>query len=290
MLSRQLSRKHRSYLNAYLMLLPSIVLFVLVRLIPLVSTFVISFFKWSVIERPVFNGLENFVKLMNDKVFWVALINTIEYAVYVVPISIVLGLLLALLLNKKIRGMSFFRIVYFFPYVTSLVFVGLIWKYLFDERGPINTIMQLVGIPSVSWLNSPDIVLFSIAIVGIWTVIPFNMIVLLASIQSIPNEYKESAIIDGANSWQVVWKILVPLLNPTIFFISFVGITRTFQVFDLTYVMTQGGPINSSLTLVHYMYNYGFKYLEMGYASAVSVVLFVLIFISTLLQKKVFKQ
>lgn len=290
MLSRQLSRKHRSYLNAYLMLLPSIVLFILVRLIPLVSTFVISFFKWSVIERPVFNGLENFVKLMNDKVFWVALINTIEYAVYVVPISIVLGLLLALLLNKKIRGMSFFRIVYFFPYVTSLVFVGLIWKYLFDERGPINTIMQLFGIPSVSWLNSPDIVLFSIAIVGIWTVIPFNMIVLLASIQSIPNEYKESAIIDGANSWQVVWKILVPLLNPTIFFISFVGVTRTFQVFDLTYVMTQGGPVNSSLTLVHYMYNYGFKYLEMGYASAVSVVLFVLIFISTLLQKKVFKQ
>jgi ABC-type sugar transport system permease subunit len=272
------------------MLLPSIVLFVLVRLIPLVSTFVISFFRWSVIERPIFNGFENFTKLMNDKVFWVALINTIEYAVYVVPISIVLGLLLALLLNKKIRGMSFFRIVYFFPYVTSLVFVGLIWKYLFDERGLINTIMQLFGIPSVSWLNSPDIVLFSIAIVGIWTVIPFNMIVLLASIQSIPNEYKESAIIDGANSWQVVWKILVPLLNPTIFFISFVGITRTFQVFDLTYVMTQGGPINSSLTLVHYMYNYGFKYLEMGYASAVSVVLFILIFISTLLQKKVFKQ
>jgi len=290
MLSRKLSRKHRSYLNAYLMLLPSIVLFVLVRLIPLVSTFVISFFRWSVIERPIFNGFENFTKLMNDKVFWVALINTIEYAVYVVPISIVLGLLLALLLNKKIRGMSFFRIVYFFPYVTSLVFVGLIWKYLFDERGLINTIMQLFGIPSVSWLNSPDIVLFSIAIVGIWTVIPFNMIVLLASIQSIPNEYKESAIIDGANSWQVVWKILVPLLNPTIFFISFVGITRTFQVFDLTYVMTQGGPINSSLTLVHYMYNYGFKYLEMGYASAVSVVLFILIFISTLLQKKVFKQ
>lgn len=286
-----LSRRQRSIRNAYLMLTPSIVLFLLVRLVPLAGTFVISLFKWSVIETPVFVGFENFTKLVQDQVFWGSVWNTIEYALYVVPISIFLGLMLAMLVNRKLKGMSFFRIVYFFPYVTSLVFVGLIWKYLFEEeRGLINSLLQVVNISGVSWLNNPSIVLLSIAIVGIWTVIPFNMIVLLASMQSIPNEYKESAFIDGANSWQVLWRITFPLLKPTVFFISFMGLIRTFQVFDLAYVMTQGGPINASLTLVYYIYNYGFKYLEMGYASAASVALFVLIFSITVIQKRVFRQ
>lgn len=286
-----LSRRLRSIRNAYIMLVPSIVLFLVVRFVPLVGTFIISLFKWSVIEDPEFIGLQNFSKLVQDGLFWKSVWNTIAYALYVVPISLFFGLMLALLVNKRLKGMSFFRVVYFFPYVTSLVFVGLIWKYLFeDERGLINSILQFFHIAPVSWLNNPSIVLLSIAIVGIWTVVPFNMIVLLASIQSIPNEYRESALIDGANSWQVLWKITVPLLLPTIFFLSFTGLTRTFHVFDLAYVMTQGGPVNASLTLVYYIYNYGFKYLEMGYASAASVALFVLIFIITILQRKVLKQ
>lgn len=285
------SRRRQRYVAAYLMLLPSILLFLVVRLVPLTGTFVLSVFKWSIIQNPVFVGLRNFVQLPHDPVFWQSLFHTFLYAVYVVPLSIFLGILLAVVVNHKNRGVSVFRVAYFFPYVTSLVFVGVVWRFMYaGSDGLFNSFLHIFRIPAVPWLDDPNVALASIAVVGIWTVLPFNMIVFLAGLQAIPPSYEESALLDGASRWIILTRIIVPILRPTLFFVTFVGLTRTFQVFDLAYVMTSGGPANGTLTLVYYIYDFGFKYLRFGYASAASVVLFAVIFALTIIQRRAFDQ
>lgn len=284
-------RRHRRYLAAYLMLAPSILLFLFVRVVPLTGTFVLSFFRWSIIQSPVFVGLANFRQLPNDPVFWQSLLHTVLYTLYVVPLSIFLGILLAVVVNRKNPGVSVFRVAYFFPYVTSLVFVGVVWRFMYGgSDGFLNTLLHLFHLPPVPWLDDPNAALASIAVVGIWTVLPFNMIVFLAGLQAIPPSYEESAMLDGANRWTILWRITLPILRPTLFFVTFIGLTRTFQVFDLAYVMTGGGPANGTLTLVYYIYDYGFKYLRFGYASAASVVLFAVIFVVTIVQRRAFEE
>ena len=279
--------KTKQWLVCYLFLLPSIILYLTVRLVPFLSTVGLSFTDWRLIGSPRFIGLKNFVDMFNYPVFWKALQNTFQYALYVVPPSIILGLLVAVLVNRDLPGIKVFRALYFLPYVTSVVFIAIVWKWIFAaDWGLLNDLLQKVGLPRVQWLSSPRLAMLSVAIVAIWQNVSFNMLVFLAGLQGIARDVYEAAMIDGTSKLQSFVYITIPLLRPTALFAAIITTINSFQVFDLTYVMTQGGPLDSTYTLVYYLYDYGFRYLEMGHASAVAMVLFLLIFALSVLQRR----
>lgn len=281
----------KKYMAAYLLLLPNIILYILVRFIPLFGTFGLSLFRWSMVETPRFVGFANFARMWKDPNFWIAFKNTLLYTAYVVPAAVFLGLLLAVLLNKDIPGMKVFRTLFFFPYITSPVFVAMIWRSLYStDQGLINGFLAVFGIESIPWLTSTRWALPSLAIVAIWQIVGYNMLIFLAGLQGIPKSYYESAQIDGAKRWKVFWKITVPLLRPITMFVVIINLIGALQLFDLTYIITQGGPSKATLTLVYYIYNYGFKYMRMGYASAVAIILFVIILGLSIFQKTLFRR
>lgn len=281
--------RSRKYMAAYLLLLPNILLYILVRLVPLFGTFGLSLFRWSMVEDPRFVGFANFTRMWRDPNFWIAFKNTLLYTAYVVPAAVFLGLLLAVLLNKDIPGMKVFRTLFFFPYITSPVFVAMIWRWLYNtDQGLINGLLEVFGIDPIPWLTSTRWALPSLAIVAVWQIVGYNMLIFLAGLQGIPKSYYESAQIDGARRWKIFWKITVPLLRPITMFVVIINLIGAFQLFDLTYIITQGGPSKATLTLVYYIYNYGFKYMRMGYASAVAIILFAIILGLSILQKALF--
>ncbi|NLM40037.1 MAG: sugar ABC transporter permease [Firmicutes bacterium] len=275
----------------YLFLLPNIILYLLVRLIPFGSTIFLSFTDWQLIGAPNFIGLQNFIDMLQYPVFWKAFNNTLMFAVYTVPLSIIFGLLMAVLVNRDLPGMKFFRSLYFLPYVTSVVFVAVIWRWLFaTDTGLINVLLERAGIAAIPWLSSPKWALFSLAIVAVWQNVSFNMLVFLAGLQGIGKDVYEAATIDGATGVQSFIYMTVPLLKPTMTVAAIMTTINSFQVFDLGYVMTQGGPLDSTYTLVYYLYDFGFRYMEMGHASAVAVVLFLMIFSLSILQRVLLRE
>lgn len=275
----------------YLFLLPNIILYLLVRLIPFGSTIFLSFTDWQLIGAPNFIGLQNFIDMFQYPVFWKAFNNTLMFAVYTVPLSIIFGLLMAVLVNRDLPGMKFFRSLYFLPYVTSVVFVAVIWRWLFaTDTGLINVLLETAGIAAIPWLSSPKWALFSLAIVAVWQNVSFNMLVFLAGLQGIGKDVYEAATIDGATGVQSFIYMTVPLLKPTMTVAAIMTTINSFQVFDLGYVMTQGGPLDSTYTLVYYLYDFGFRYMEMGHASAVAVVLFLMIFSLSILQRVLLRE
>lgn len=283
--------KSLEWMVCYLFLLPNIILYLLVRVVPFMSTVVLSFTNWRLIGSPEFIGFQNYIDLANYPLFWTAVKNTLMFALYVVPPSIILGLLMAVLINREIPGIRVFRALYFLPYVTSMVFVAVIWKWLLaTDWGLINELLNRVGLPSIAWLSSPKWALLSLAIVAVWQNVSFNMLIFLAGLQGIRHDVYESAKIDGANSFQSFIFMTVPLLRPTATVAAVMTTINSFQVFDLTYVMTQGGPLDSTHTLVYYLYDFGFRYMEMGHASASAMVLFLMIFGLSILQRKLLKE
>ena len=229
--------------------------------------------------------------MLQYPVFWKAFNNTLMFAVYTVPLSIIFGLLMAVLVNRDLPGMKFFRSLYFLPYVTSVVFVAVIWRWLFaTDTGLINVLLERAGIAAIPWLSSPKWALFSLAIVAVWQNVSFNMLVFLAGLQGIGKDVYEAATIDGATGVQSFIYMTVPLLKPTMTVAAIMTTINSFQVFDLGYVMTQGGPLDSTYTLVYYLYDFGFRYMEMGHASAVAVVLFLMIFSLSILQRVLLRE
>lgn len=273
---------------AYLFILPQLIGFAIFGLYPLLTNLVLSFFQWNVLKAPVFVGFGNVEALVDDKVFRVALINTVLYSVeYVLP-SLVVSLFLASLLNMKLRGMAFYRSVYYIPVVTSYVVVAIIWDWLYDsDIGLLNYYLGFVGIPPVSWLLDPRIALTSLVLMGIWKNCGYTVLIFLAALQSISEEYIEAARLDGANSWQVFRHVTLPLLRPTTFLAVVMLTIWSFQVFVQPYVMTQGGPVRSTTTLVYYLYLKGFQFFEMGYAALLATVLTVIVFLLTVAQRRI---
>lgn len=249
-------------------------------LLPVAIAVFLSFTNYDVFTRLDWIGAQNYADVFEDELFWRALWNTLTYTVWTIPLSMAIGLGLALLLNRKLRGLAVYRTVYYVPVVTSMVAVAMIWIQLFDPLyGVVSTALEGVGIKGVDWLGDPNLAMPSIIVVSVWKVIGWNMLIYLAGLQGIPDHLTEAAAIDGASGPQTLWNITLPLLAPTTFFIFVTALIGAFQVFDQVYVMTGGGPANATTTLVHQIYNAAFKALDMGYAAAMSFVLFGIILV-----------
>ena len=283
--SRLVSNRVRESAWAYLFLAPFFLGLLFFIVGPVVAAFAISFTAWDLLSPPRFVGLDNYRELANDRLFWIALKNTLYFTGVSVPVTLILALGLAGLMNRKLRGIEALRAIYFFPVTASIVAVSLLWAWMYTpDFGIINYLLSYVGIPKINWLVDPRMAMPSVIIMSVWRGLGFNIVVFLAGLQSIPRDLYEAADLDGASGWQQFRQITVPLLTPTIFFATIMAIISSFQVFEQTYIMTQGGPGNATLTLVYQIFLNGFTYLRMGYASALSFVLFAILFLITIVQ------
>jgi len=259
------------------------VIFGVFTLLPVAIALYLSLTNYDVFTRLDWVGAANYQDVFDDEFFWRALVNTTTYTAWTIPLSMAIGLGLALLLNQKLRGLGIYRTIYYVPVVTSMVAVAMIWIQLFDPLyGAISNSLEAIGIRGIDWLGDPNLAMPSVIVVSVWKVIGWNMLIYLAGLQGIPEYLKEAAAIDGATRWQSFVKITLPLLQPTSFFIFVTSLIGAFQVFDQVYVMTGGGPANATTTLVQQIYNAAFKALDMGYAAAMSFVLFGIILVISL--------
>lgn len=275
----------RNTLTAYSFIAPNFIGFFIFTLIPVVFSLVLAFMKWDSFSAPEFVGFKNFTKMWGDETFWISLTNTFKYTIGVVPLTLVCSLGLAILLNQKIRGMKFFRTAFFFPYVTSLVAIAVVWNMLFHPTmGPINGFLRHFIENPPGWTSSSQWALTAIIIVSVWKGMGYYMILYLAGLQSIPKELYEAASMDGANKWKQFWNVTIPSLRPTTFFVTIMLIINCFKIFDLVQVMTDGGPGRATNVLVYQIYNEAFKKFNFGYASAIALVLFVIVLGITVIQ------
>ena len=275
--------KRREARNFYLYTAPWLIGFFVLTLYPIVYSFYLMFTDMNLTGVGKFIGLENLkYAFTDDPLFIKAIINTLKYVVMFVPSSIILAFFVALLLSKKVKGLGFFRTAFYIPYITSGVAVTILWGWIYQkDYGIINYVLSLFGIKGVNWLGDKNIAMISIVILSLWT-IGNNIIIMLAGIQDIPQSYYESAQIDGAGAIRQIFSITLPLCTPTIYFNLIVTIIAAFQVFQQPLILTNGGPLNSTYTAAIHMYNNGFLYGKMGYASMMAWSLFVVIMVITL--------
>jgi multiple sugar transport system permease protein len=276
-------------LTPYGFLTPALVLFSMFLFFPVLFALFMSFNKWGMIGNPEFVGLENYINLFQDPLFWTSVKNTLIFSISV-PFKVALALVIAVILNQKIKGLVFFRAAFFFPVILSMVVVGLIWQWMFSPSyGFINFVLEKLELPPQNLLINPDYAMLVIILVSVWKGLGSNLLLFLAGLQSIPKSLYEAADIDGANTWQKFWYVTVPLLKPTTLFVLIITFIGSFKIFDLAYVITGGGPGNSTLVLVHYIYQEAFQRFNMGYASAAAYVFFIILFVLTLVQMRWFK-
>lgn len=271
---------NKKQITPYLFLLPAIILLGLTVIWPALQAFYLSFtrYEYDITQAPEWVGLANFQRLIADKIFWQTFRNTLIYLVVVVPILVILPLGLAILVNQKLRGISWFRAAYYTPVIISMVVAGLAWKWLYAENGLLNQILKLMGFnEGIPWLTSPNWVLFSVMVVTIWKGLGYYMVIYLAGLQSIPNDLYEAAAIDGSDGLKKHWDITVPLMKPYLFLVAVISAISATKVFEEVYIMTQGGPRNSSKTVVYYLYDQAFRNLEISYACTIGLVLFLII-------------
>jgi multiple sugar transport system permease protein len=278
--------KVREALWGYLFLLPNILGFLAFSIFPLIFAIGLSFTRWDLISKPAIVGLDNYQKLFTeDDSFAIVIKNTLIFTGLSVPIGTIVSLILANALNQKIRGTTFYRMSFFLPVVSSTVAVALVWSWLFNpDFGLANEVLLSLGLPKFKWLASSKTALLSIVMVAVWRGLGPSTIIFLAGLQGIPEELYDAAKIDGANTRQLFRHITIPLLSPTTFFVIVVSIIGSFQVFDLVYIMTGGGPGRASSVIVYYIYQNAFRWFRMGYASSIAFILFIVILILTMIQ------
>ena len=253
--------KRKECLVAFSMIAPNFIGLVIFMVIPTFVSILISFTDWNLLNAADFIGIANFKELFADLLFWKTLLNTVIYVFWKVPFNILISLVLAVLINQRMYGRTFFRAILFLPIIASSVSVALLWQPLFDiTNGMLNKILNSVGLPSSTWIYNPKTSMMSVIIVALWKELGYYMVMFLAGLQSIPNSYYEAAAIDGANPVKKFLFITVPLISPTTFFVLIISVIGSFQIFDLTTVLTAGGPANSTNTLVMYVYQAGFKF------------------------------
>ena len=290
----------------YLFIGPGLLLLGIFFAYPLLDTLWLSLHRYNIFSAPIFVGLDNFYRAWGDELFWRVLANTLLYAAMVVPSLVVFSFLMALLLDNSIRLIKIFRTLYYIPVVTSIVVAGIIWKWLYNSDGLLNALLKGFGIIGPSWLadtrglpeaflnlfgietesawfSEPAIALFSVALVTIWKATPYYMIIYLAGLQGIPTPLKEAARVDGANWWQTIRHVIIPTIKPYTLVVSIIATIAALRTFGEVYVMTSGGPFHRTNLLAYYIYTLGFKYLEVGYAAAVSLFLLIVILVFAIL-------
>ncbi|ELZ32607.1 sugar ABC transporter permease [Halogeometricum pallidum JCM 14848] len=272
----------------YFIVVPKVLLFGLIMIVPFLGAFYVSLHEWAPLAQThPFIGLDNYVQLLHDKVFWKSLQNTVFYAAMLLLFDVPIALGLALLLNMKLRGTRFYSAAIFLPVVTSWVVVSLIWTWIYSPtNGILNISLASLGLPTFDWLGNRALAMPAVTAMSIWKHIGFNMVIFLAGLGGIPDHYYEAAIIDGANRWQRFRYITLPLLKPTAFFVIIVTMIFSFRVYTQVYVMTNGGPVHATYTLMYYFWEQGFGRFNYGYASAMAVVLLVIVFGLSILQQR----
>lgn len=266
-----------------LFILPSLLGTIVFIIIPIVCSFGLSFAKWDLLNPIQFVGLENYKVVLTEPVFVKIIINTFVYAISTSVFGVIIPLILACIINNKIKGADFFKTAYFLPFVTPMIVIGIIWEWIFDPNiGCLNHLLHL----HINWLYDTNFAMPALIIVSVWKLIGYNMILFLTGLSTINQELLEASKIDGANAYNTFKHVTIPLLSPTIFFVTIITAITSFQVFDLIYVMTQGGPLDSTNVLVYAIYKNAFEYFNVGKASALAYVLFAIIFALTLVQWK----
>jgi ABC-type sugar transport system permease subunit len=282
-----LKRKQLDNIHGWLFIAPPILIFTVFIFIPMGIAFFVSLQKWNLLSPMRFVGFANYSKMFTSDHFWNSVMVSLLYVAGTVPVSIGLGLGIAILLNQGVRGVSFYRIMIYLPVITSMAAAAIVFRYIFEPNiGFFNYTLSLVGLPPMQWLNDRHQALIAVIIVGIWKRVGYNAIIMLAGLQAIPRFYYEAATIDGASKFQMVRKITIPLLAPVTFFVTVMQIIASFKVFTSIVVMTEGGPARGTDVLPYFLYKNAFQYHKMGYASAAAIFLFTIIFIFTLFQFK----
>lgn len=271
----------------YLYLIVPLVLLVAFFFWPLVMAFNISMLDYGHdLYAPAFVGLENYARLADSAPFWNAMRNTVVFLVGVVPAMVVLPIFMALLLNGEIKGISVFRSLIYVPVVISMVVVGIAWKWLYATDGLINYFLSLVGLPKVGWLVNPDVALYAVMAVVVWKGLAYYMMMYLAHLQSLSTDLYEAAEIDGAGLWRKHWHITVPHLRPTMVMVAIISTIGSLKVFAEIYVMTRGGPVGATETLVYFIYQRAFENLDLGVASAAGIVLMVILLVFSVIEMR----
>lgn len=286
-----MQRRFPRWLIPYAFLSPALLVLGLTVFWPALQAFYLSFTKYGydITQPPLWVGWANFARLWKDETFWKTLGNTLVYLVGVVPVLAIAPLILAILVNQKLRGMTWFRVAYYTPVVISMVVAGIAWRWLYAETGLFNQLLstltgQTIRIP---WLTSPNLALLSVMAVTIWKGLGYYMVIYIAGLQGIPDDLYEAAAIDGCDHWRKHWDITLPLMRPYMFLVAVISAISATKVFEEVYIMTQGGPRSSSKTVVYYVYEQAFVDLEMSYACTIGLVLFIIILTLSLIRLKV---
>lgn len=298
------------FLSPYFYLLPALVIILIFRFLPMLYAFRVSFYKWGMAGAEKFVVLRNYTAILRDSNFWQAFGNTVYFSFGVVPTSLFLSLLIAVLLHRRIKGVRFFRTIYFLPVITSIIAVSMVWKWIYHPQvGLANNILHLFGIKGFNWLSEwrgifemlfssfgvhltikgPSLALCSLIVVSIWKGLGYNIVLFLAGLENIPAQYYEAAKVDGASRWQVFRHITWPLLSPTTFYVLLMTTIISFQMFAYVWMMTgppAGGPLGTTNVLVYYLYDHAFNFSQYGYGTAAAFILFIIILTLTLLQRK----
>ena len=277
----------RNKILPYLLVSPYIIYVMIFVLFPVLFCFFLTFHKWNIIAPMHFIGVDNYTRLIHDRLFWKAIGNTLKFLLLHIPLQLIVSLFLAQLLNQKIKAISFFRASFFMPVIVSGVVITILWQQLFGfDSGMINRALTVIGIPKQGWLVNPDIAIYSIAIMATWKNVGLYVILFLVSLQTVPPQYYEAAKLEGANRWQQFWHITLPMINPTIFLVVILSTIGGFSLFIEPYIMTGGGPLNQTLSAVLYIYKQAFQYYNMGYSATLGFFYAIMIMTVVILQKK----
>ena len=266
---------------SWIFILPALLGTLIFIIIPVFCSFGLSFTKWDLLNQIQFVGFDNYKLLFSDDLFYKILLNTVVFALSTSILGVIIPLILASILNTKIRGSEFFKTAYFLPFITPMVVIAIVWTWIFDPNiGFLNQIFNL----NIKWLYDEKYAMPVLIMVSVWKLIGYNMVIFLSALSGVSQSLFEAAKIDGANSFQVFKNITIPVLSPTIFFVIVITAISSFQVFDLIYLMTQGGPFDSTNVLVYSIYKNAFEYFNVGYSCAIAYVLFAIILVLTLIQ------
>ena len=283
----QIKQEKQNNITAWLFILPALIGTFVFIIIPVICSFSLSFADWDLLNEIKYVGLGNYRSILSDALFWKMLGNTFVYAISVSVLGVIIPLFLACILNNKIRGSEFYKTAYFIPFITPMIVIALVWQWIFDPNiGLMNQILNC----HINWLYDKNYAMPVLIAVSMWKLAGYNMIIFLSGLSAINQELLEASKIDGASGFNTFRYVTVPLLSSTIFFVVVITSISSFQVFDLIYMMTQGGPENSTMVLVYSIYRYAFEYFDVGRASAIAYVLFAIIFVLVLFQWKIRKK